>query len=266
MAEQNNLILATVTKSLHLVNIVACSRDGLSLTEIADALGLPKSSVIRYLKTLEQQDFLERDELTQRYFLGPAPLRLVSQDARQGDVRRAAYPMMLKLHDSSGETVNLAVPMRNRVVYVETLQSSHPVRTVRQIGEESPLHATAVGKAVMAWLPPEKLDSLKGQSLEEYTENTITIWPSLLRELERIRIQGFAIDDREGHREFRCVGAPIFDYRSQVVASIAVSAPATRLSMERALDLGPEVAHAAQIISGKMGYGIENKVVAQQAP
>lgn len=260
MSEQNNQLLATVTKALHLLQIVSSSMDGLSLTEISDALSLPKSSVIRYLKTLEQNDYLERDELTQRYYLGPAPLRLVSLDSRQGDVRRAAYPEMLKLRDASGETINLTVPMHNKVVYVETLQSTHPVRTVRQIGEESPLHSTAVGKAVMAWMPEEKLESFKRQSLEQYTENTITVWPTLLRELEKIRSQGFSIDDREGHREFRCVGAPIFDFRAQAIASIAVSAPATRLSMERALDLGPEVASVAKRISEKLGFGLDPNI------
>jgi IclR family acetate operon transcriptional repressor len=254
--EQNNAILATVTKALYLLDVISRSRNGLSLTEIADMLDLPKSSVIRYLKTLEQQDYIERDDLTQHYYLGSTPLRLVSQDSRQGDVRRAAFPMMLKLREASGETINLAVPMHNKVVYVETLQSPHPVRTVRQIGEESPLHSTAVGKAVMAWLSPEHLESLRSYPLEQYTENTITVWPTLLRELEKIRQQGFAIDDREGHREFRCVASPIFDYRSQVVASIAVSAPANRFSIEQALDLGPEVAAAANKISSKLGYRI----------
>lgn len=257
MKDNNNLFLTTVTKSLNLLDVVSKARDGLLLTEIAEELGLPKSSVIRYIKTLEQHEYLERDELTQRYFLGPMPLRLVSQDSRQGDVRRAAYPVMLKLRDVSGETINLAVPMGDRVVYVETLQSLHPVRTVRQIGEESPLHSTAVGKAVMAWLPKESLQGFKNKSLEQYTENTITVWPTLVRELEKIRLDGYAIDDREGHREFRCVGAPIFDYRAQVIASIAVSAPASRLTMERALDLGPEVASSALEISTKLGYGIE---------
>jgi IclR family KDG regulon transcriptional repressor len=251
---KNNQQLATVTKSLELLELVAKSRMGLSLTEIAKAMELPKSSVIRYLRTLERKEFIERDELTQRYLLGPGPLRLVSHDSRQGDLRRAAYPLLLQLRESSGETVNLAVPMGNKVVYVESMQSSHPVRTVRQVGEESPLHATAVGKAVLAFFPPQQLESLKSNALRQYTDRTITVWPTLLRELEKVRKQGFAIDDREGHREFRCVGAPIFDHRSQVIASIAISGPANRLTLERALDLGPVVASTAKEISSRLGF------------
>ncbi len=258
MAEKNNLILATVTKSLRMVETIAKSRDGLSLSEVAETMGLPKSSVVRYLKTLELHDYIERDNLTQRYFLGSAPLKIISLDSRQGDVRRAAYPVMLKLRETSSESINLVVPLHDKVVYVETLQSPHPVRTVRQIGEESPLHATAVGKAILAWLPQEKLDNLRTQSLKQYTENTITVWPTLIRELKKIRAQGYAIDDREGHREFRCVGAPIFDYSSQVIASIAVSAPASRLSMDRAIDLGPEASAAANSISEKLGFSGDN--------
>ncbi len=250
----NGQYLATVKKSLELLEYIAKSRMGLSLTEVAEVMGLPKSSVIRYLRTLEQKDFVERDELTQRYFLGSGPLRLVSFDSRQGNVRRAAYPIMLQLRETSGETVNLTIPMGNKVVYIESVQSFHPVRTVRQVGEESPLHCTAVGKALLAYLAPEQLESLKTQALKQYTENTITVWPTLIRELEKIRERGFTIDDREGHREFRCVGAPIFDHRSQVVASIAISAPASRLALDRAYDLGPGVSSAAKEISARLGH------------
>ncbi len=183
----------------------------------------------------------------------------------RGDIRRAAYPVLLKLRDSSSETVNLAVPMWDKMVFVDTLQSLHPMRTVRQIGEKSPMHSTAVGKAVLAWLPPDRLERFKSQPLEAFTENTITVWSTLEHELEKIKLNGFAIDDREGHRSFRCVGAPIFDHRNHVVASIAISAPQDRLTLERSLDVGPDVAQAGLAISKKIGYGIETRVIRQDA-
>lgn len=247
-------ILATVSKALEILDLFRNVQDGLSLTQIAEATQLPKSSIFRYLATLEQFHYLERDAQTERYHLGLKLLQLGAIVAGRQDLRNIALPVMWEMRKAFGETVNLAIPRAGKIVYLEVLESQDVVRMASFVGAEEPMHATALGKAILAQLPMAALEEQMAMPLPRLTEYTITEWPVLLAELEQIRQRGYAIDERESNLQVRCIGAAIWDYRHQVVAAMSVSGPENRLTIERAHEIGPVLAQACSKVSALLGY------------
>jgi DNA-binding IclR family transcriptional regulator len=251
---KDQIRLTTVTKALKLIELVAETWEGLTLTEISAALDLPKSSVTRYLATLEDREYVERDGLTLRYRLGGTLIRLAMAGARRWDIHGAAFPVMLELREALGETINLGVPRGSKIVYLEVLEGFHPLRTAETLGEDGPMHATALGKAIMACMPVEQLEAVLRDPLRRYTMETITDPLLLKRELEWTRERGFAIDNCESIDGVRCVAAAILNSGNTVVGAISASGPANRISPERARDIGPEVVKAAFRVSRLLGY------------
>jgi DNA-binding IclR family transcriptional regulator len=247
-------MLATVSKALEILDLFADGRDELSLTQIAEATQLPKSSIFRYLATLEKFHYVERDEKSERYRLGLKLLQLGALVASRLDLRNLAFPIMWQLRKTFGETINLAVPHVDKVVYIDVLESQDVIRMASPMGAEEYMYATALGKAILAQLPTASVEDRLTLPLKPLTEYTITDMCKLLAELEQIREKGYAIDDREGNLQVRCIAAAIRDYRGQVVAAISVSGPENRLSIERAHIIGPELAQAGNKISSLLGY------------
>ena len=249
----NSYLLATVTKALEILEPFDSNRDDLSMTQIAEAINLPKSSVFRYLATLERYNYLERDSETERYHLGMKLLQLGAIVTRRHQLRSVALPVMAQLRETFGETVNLVIPRRDKVIYLEVLESPSAIKMSAQIGQEDFAHASALGKAMLSLLSPAQLDTMEKWPLIRCTDNTITEWPALLLELEEVRRRGFAIDERESNMEVRCVGAAIQDYRSQV-AAISISGPENRLTRVLALEIGPELMKATNHVSALLGH------------
>ena len=246
--------LATVSKALRIFDSVASSFDGLTLTEIAKTIDLPKSSAVRYLATLEEHRYLERDVATGKYRIGAQLLKIATLNSERWELHRVAFPYMMKLRESIGETVNLGILRGGSIIYLEVLEGFHPLKASEAIGGEGPLHATALGKAILAFLQPLKLEQALAQPLEPYTEKTITSLFALSAHLEDIRKQGFAIDDCESNRDIRCVGAALLNGQSNVVGGISVSGPSSRFDLERAEKIGPDVYSAAIRISEHFGF------------
>lgn len=151
------------------------------------------------------------------------------------------------------ETVHLAVPSGNEVVYIGKVESEQPIQMYSFIGARLPMYCTALGKAILAFSDPERIALLIKTPLMQRTKNTIASWDGLSVELARIREVGYAIDDEENEDGVRCVGAPIFDFNQKVIGAISISGPATRMTMERLEELGPLVHETASQISLRMG-------------
>jgi len=126
------------------------------------------------------------------------------------------------------------------------------------IGIRNPMHCTALGKAILAYYPQDQVEVIIREGLPARTPFTLTSPESLRAELERIRGEGFAIDDQENELGVRCTGAPIFDYTGKVVGAISVSGPASRITRERSLELGSVVNEAAKEVSRKMGFWVQS--------
>jgi IclR family KDG regulon transcriptional repressor len=229
--------------------------EGMTVTEISRRLGLPKSSVHDILSTLVMEGILEKDSDNSRYHLGLKLFELGDKARSSLEIRKVATPFLKSLNSELDETVHLTVLDEGEVLYIECFESTKRLRTYSVIGVRAPLHCTAVGKAIMAFLPIEEVEKIiQKKGLEKFTENTIVDKEKLLDELERIRKRGYAVDNMEHEEHVRCVGAPVFNYDGRGVASISISGPSQRVTEEMVPEIAKMVISTTREISKRLGY------------
>jgi IclR family KDG regulon transcriptional repressor len=204
----------------------------LTLAEVSERLGLNKSRVFRLLHTLVERGYVDRTVDGTRFVLG---LKLLERSACvRTDLRKLCLPYMRQIHENFNETVNLGILEHEQIIYIGTLESSRPVRMAEVVGSRSPLHSTALGKAIIAFLPDDQRANLiSGLNLTKLTDNTITDQEKLIKELQLVRRRGCAIDDRENDSAGFCIAAPVFDAMGRPTAAISVSGPSDRIQENR---------------------------------
>lgn len=260
--ESKSAPVGVVTKVLRILETLQSSPTGLQLKEIAQLTNINKSTAYRFLAHLESEGYLFRNEAG-AYIVGPKLARLGSGVAYHATLRSVSRPVMQRLWVATTETVNLAVISGLDILYLDVLESSHSFRLVSQVGSRRPLHCTALGKAMVAYLTDSERDSvLSSVRLEKLAPKTITSIPRLKKELEKVRQQGFAVDDEEAGAGSRCVGAPIFDQSGNVAAGISVSGPITRIDRAKLAEIAKAVSDGAQTISRNLGFSAQNQVSA----
>ena len=226
----------------------------LSLSQLSARLQLPGSTTYRLLETLRRHGFVTQSPETGLYRLGIRAFEVGGAFLTRLRLHEVALPAMRALVDEVNETVNLAIPDGRDAVYVGQVEGHQLVRMFTQIGARTPLYCTGVGKALLAWRPEAEVQALfDGVPLRGYTPHTITQVPALLEELGRVRACGYAVDREERELGVRCVAAPIRDRTGAVAAALSVSAPSSRLSDERIVQLAPRVMAAAARISRWLG-------------
>lgn len=205
----------------------------LGLQEVTQNTGIPKSTVFRILSTLVELGYVTR-EPNRNYRINPRLGRLVSDGAASEALRRLARPLMLELRDTYGETVNLGVQQFDKVTYLEVVPSEFALRLQESRGASVPLHASALGKAILAFSPQREVEALvRGQKLERVTEHTIDDAEAFLAELKRVRSAGVAFDRGEGSMLAICIGAPILDANGSAIAAMSISGPASRFNPKK---------------------------------
>jgi DNA-binding IclR family transcriptional regulator len=228
--------------------------DGLTLTALSARLGLPKSTTLRLLANLEIRGFVEQDG-DRRYHIG-LPLFSIGAQAVQGSgLRRRVRPYLEELAYAVGESTYLAIRHQDGVLYIDRIESPQPVRAVSPIGSHRPLHATAVGKVLMANMDgPEVEGIVARRGLAPVTEYTITDMPTLLERLEQVRRDDYDLDFGEYNNELTCSAAPLRDAEGKVVAAIGISGPAWRITEARVPKVISELTKSARAISAELGY------------
>ncbi|MCS4504816.1 IclR family transcriptional regulator [Arhodomonas aquaeolei] len=221
---------ATFVKGLRLLQTIAALPGPARLKDIQRASALPRATLYRLLGALEGERFVVRDPLHGGYLLGPELARLGYQSRIQNDLPRGAREALVAIRDATGETVHLAVPRGDVMVYVDKVESLASVRMASMVGNQVHMHASAVGKAFLAALAPEALDRYAGRlALEPMTANTVTGLPALRAALETVRAQGYAVDDEENEPGIVCFGRALYGVDGQPLASVSVSVPRYRL-------------------------------------
>lgn len=244
----------TVAKAFTVVDVLAAQSDrGITLSELSAQLHMPKSTVHRYLATLQQLGLAERSD-ADRFRLGTKVIELAGLFLAKSDLRTESQAALDALATQTDETIHLAVPSGAEVVYIAKVESKHALRMYSYIGARLPMYCTALGKAILAFSPPERRRDVLAQPLKPRTPSTITSPSALERELDAVRSQGYAIDDEENEPGIRCIGAPISDYSQTVIAALSVSGPGNRMDRKRCIELAPVVCEAAQQISRRMGF------------
>lgn len=226
-AGANVYSIRAVQRVCDILDLIQDHPEGFSLTQVANVTAFPKSSAFRYLATLEERRYVRRDASSGLFRIGSAFLPLQSQQLSV--LADRARPYLHGLRDRFEETVNLGMLDGNRVSYVEICESPRSVRLAARPGDRDPLHCTALGKAIAAALPAERVHAiLAAEGMPRRTPTTITDRDRYLAELETTRRRGYAVDDRENEDEGRCVAVPLTGVG--LPAAISLSAPATRLA------------------------------------
>lgn len=231
------------------------SAQEMGVTELARKLGMGKSSVYRLLAALAGKGYVEKNPQTERYRLSYKLFVIGSAAADRYGLRDLAGPVMERLSADTGETVNLGVLERDRVVNIHKVDGPTFLRMHLNVSGGVPAHATALGKVLLAGLRPEDLDRLlKTSRLTRLTPKTLTSRRALQEALRQVADRGLAIDDEECSLGLRCVAAPVRDRRGAVVAAVSISGPTQRLPSEMLRRLAAAVMAAGQEISRRLGY------------
>jgi IclR family transcriptional regulator, acetate operon repressor len=245
--ENSAYSIRAVERVCDVLDLAQRSPAGFSPSEVVETIGLPKSSVFRYLATLEARRYLQRDEESRTFRVGPSLLPL---QGRQLDVLASrARPLLQTLRDRFDETINLGILDGNRVVYVEIVESQRSMRLAARQGDRDHLHCTAVGKAIATLLSLERVRAiLEAEGMPARTESTITDLDAYLQELGATRARGYALDDGENEADGRCVAVPL--HGVGLPTALSLSAPAARLP----LDAAEKVAAALREVAEELAH------------
>jgi DNA-binding IclR family transcriptional regulator len=246
--------VGVLTKVLAIFELLDRAPGGLQLRNVAEQTGLNKSTAYRFLAHLERAGYLVRD-LTGAYLIGPRLVHLGANSTYQATICRLSRPVMEDLWHKTGETVNLGALDGAEVLYLDVLESPHHFRLSSQKGMRRAMNCTALGKTLLAWLPPATRDELLAHGkFEKRTPHSITHPADLLTELGRIQRRGYAVDNEEVETGACCVAAPIFDSSGLIAASISVAGPVTRMGHNRIPTVAALATEAAAAISRSLGY------------
>ena len=252
-SESEGTTVLALERGLQLLGLLARERR-ISLTEIALRAGMPTSTAHRLLLTLRNHRFVDFDESTQDWMIGVEAFRIGTGFLNRIDLEEAAHSVMRDLVAETGETANLAIPDDGDVIFLSQAESPNPIRAFFRPGTRSLMHASGVGKALLARLSREEVEALlQRKGLPQFTDRTITRPDHLFAELERIRGQGWSFDDEERYVGMRCVAAPVFGARDEAVAAISVSGPSARFTDPKISDFSAAVRRSAARLTEAIG-------------
>lgn len=248
-------IVHSVVRALSLLDAMAAQGRPIGIAELSKRVRLHVSTVHRLLATLITRGYAQQDPETGKYALGLRPFVLGQAYLEQTDLRRIVHPALQRLVEATGETANLVVMDREEVVYLDKAESTQSLRFFSRIGRRAPPYCTAVGKVLLAWLPPEEREEVLGRlTLTPLTRSTITEEDALRGELERVAAQGFAVDREECEEGASCLAVPLRDHTGRVVAALGISAPTVRLPEATRERLTALLLEEARTVSQELGY------------
>ena len=250
--ESKSAPVGVVIKVLRILEVLRDAPYGLQLKDVAVQAALNKSTAYRFLAHLENAGYLYRSDAG-IYTIGPNLARLSAATNFRETLRKICHPVLQKLWEATGETVNLGVLDGHEVFYLDVIESSHNFRFASQVGSRRALHCTSLGKSLVAYLPPDEVEELLASvTFERCTPRTIVQPSKFRRELARVQQKGYAMDDQEAESGARCVAAPIFDAGDKPIAAISVSGPITRVAGQRISLFASLVKQSSASISARL--------------
>jgi IclR family acetate operon transcriptional repressor len=241
-----------LTRALTILTVLAQHEDGSTLTEVARTAGLAPSTAHRLLTTLQQERFVRFDRELTRWLIGVQTFAVGNAFLHSRDAGRTARPYLQRLMEETRETANFAIEDEGMAVYLGQVQSRQLMRAIAKPGGRVFMHASALGKAMLAALPSAAA-KIRDHGLPVFTPRTIDTPPRLLRHLEQVRQQGFAVDDEEYTAGLRCVAAAVVDENGVPLGAVSVSGPTVRIPPERIGELGATVRRIAEELTMELG-------------
>jgi len=250
-----NYPIKVLDKSLSVLELLLQKGSAMNMTEISEKLEIYPSTIHRILDTLKYRGYVEQNPHTQKYQLGLKALELGMAKLHQMNLVKEATPYLKELVNQCNETVHLGVLEEEEVLYLAKEESSHTIRMCSYVGKRAPLHCTALGKVLLAYLSAEERKKILGEKvLPRLTENTITDKRELEKELGKVREQGFALDREENEKDVRCVAAPIRNHQGEVIAALSISSPIFRIDKNTQNNLKEALIQTSREISKRLGY------------
>ena len=241
-----------MAKVIQIFELLDQAPGGLLLREIVTSTRINKSTAYRFLAHLESEGYVFRDS-DGYYMVGPKLAKLGSGANYQATLCRASAGVLEQLRTETGETVNLAVLDGSEMLYLSVFESLHTFRMVSEVGKRRPLYCTALGKAVLAYLPPEQQRKIiVATRFERFTPHTICSAEELGKDLHKIHRRGYALDDEETVVGARCIAVPIVNRDHKVIGGISVSGPVVRVSKPRVSEFASLLRAAAEEIAARL--------------
>jgi DNA-binding IclR family transcriptional regulator len=233
-ATETPLSVRAVERALQLIEVFARSRGPLSITDLSKTLDLPPSTVHRLVQTLMTLSYVVQYPQSKRYGPGRGIAEVTRSMILKYEFTRHAQPFLERLVEQTGETANLAALYGSSAIYLNQVESPSAMRVSNNVGSLVPLHCTAVGKIFLADFAPRTLrDTLQHTGLNALTDRTISSRKLLERDLERVRVKGYALDDEEFTPGARCIAVALRGSSGATIAALGLSAPASRLELGR---------------------------------
>lgn len=247
--------ISVLNKAMQILALFESLRPALTLKQVVDETGLPKTTAFRLLNGLVDHGLCEFDNAAQTYSLGFRILHLADIRRRQTDVHSIAIPVMREIRDAIGETVVLSVRSGEHRVHIDVVEGLHPMRRSADIGVSVPLHAGAASKVLLAGLEDEEIERyLNNTALTKFQANTITDKKALWREVHSIRQKGYAESKGELITGGRALAAPIKDHGGRTVGVIDILTPEQRYSPQQREDCIRVLLERTQQVSARLGY------------
>lgn len=252
-------IVQSVDRTLSIMELLSDYDEGLGITEISEKVDLHKSTVHRLLTTLIYKGYVVQDKASNKYKLTLKLFELGNKRIENLNILSASKPYTKDLMQDINEVVHLVIRDGVNIVYIDKVEADNTIRMASNIGRQSPMYSTSVGKAIMAYLDEEEVEGIwKSSNIKKNTEKTITDLNLFKKELEKVRLRGYAEDDEENEEGVRCIGAPVFNYHGQVEGAISISGPTIRVTKDKVEDYGIKVKRYADLISKELGYRLNN--------
>ncbi|MEW9053116.1 MAG: IclR family transcriptional regulator [Neobacillus sp.] len=223
----------SLERALTILNKLSEYPDGIQIARLSEQVGLTKSTIHRLLATLSSMNYVVKDEETDKYKLGLQVLFLSRNLLNNSDIVTTAKPYLEKLAKEINETVHLCIEDRGEVIYIDKIESTQTVRMYSRIGSRAPIYCTAVGKVLLSDMSPDYFNEVVSKiNFVPKTPTTITSKDELVKEVEQVKVQGYALDNAENEAVLRCIASPIYNHKGKIVASFSISGPSNRVTME----------------------------------
>jgi DNA-binding IclR family transcriptional regulator len=255
VAETARLTHQSLERGLRILETVALSGGTTTLAETVRRTALHRSTAHHLLQTLVSFGYLHQDRQTRGYELTAKLFRLTARVWTPEQIGRTAEPVTAELTSLTGEGSSVATYTNGTITIVAKCDPGNPFRIVEEIGKPRPIHATAVGKAIVAFLPSPERNAIAARlQYERFTPRTIATRQEFEAEMRRIQAAGYAIDDEEHHEGVRCIAAPIYAYAGHAVACLCILGPKVRMTRRKLKDLREPLLERAKSLSARLGW------------
>lgn len=223
----------SLERALTILNKISEYPDGIPIARLSEQVGLTKSTTHRLLATMANMNYVVKDEETDKYKLGLQILFLSRNLFNNFNIVNTAKRYLEKLSHEVNETVHLCIEDHGEVIYIDKIESNQTIRMYSRIGSRAPMYCTGVGKILLSGMDKDYFEELISKmNFIPKTPTTITSKEEFVKEIEKVKSQGFALDNSENEEVLRCIASPIYDHKGKIIASFSVSGPSNRVTMD----------------------------------